>query len=254
MNTAARFRCGLITLLLFLLTLSPVLAGSPYWMNFYGKVFQDDQPLAEACIKVYAGGVLCGDDTSRADGTYGLMACSGDDPTTPEKDGASPGDMVNFYVNGRFAGMATWVSHGAKRQVDLRVRTEKDCNDGHEPNDDITQATEVTGPERHLFTKQGDVDWTKFRARADWVYQIRAGAGVFVTDPYLRLFDASGTQLAENDNYWGKDAEIWWWNSGSDRMVYVEASEANGKDGCGFFYRLEVVPWSPDEFRLRFGK
>ncbi len=78
--------------------------------------------------------------------------------------------------------------------------------------------------------------------------------GLFVTDPYLRLFDLSGRQLAENDNYWSEDAEIWWWNSGSDQIVFVEASEANGEDGCGFAYTLEVVPWSPEEFRSRFGK
>lgn len=143
------------------------------------------------------------------------------------------------------------------------------CEDAYEPDNSITEAKTITGPEERRFFKSSgkedkypwgpeniDQDWVKFEAKADWVYQIRAARiGHFSScDPYLRLYDSEGNLLAENDNYWGKDAEIWWWNQGPGQILYVQATEANDKADCNLFYELSVTPWSPDEFKSRFKK
>jgi hypothetical protein len=99
----------------------PVLATSPFWMNFYGNVSQNGQPLAGAKIEVFVEGILVGSGTSRADGSYGLLPVYGDDPTTSEKDGANPGDTLTFYVNGQIAGTATWTGHGDVQRLNLVV-------------------------------------------------------------------------------------------------------------------------------------
>jgi hypothetical protein len=239
-------------------------AASPYWMNFYGTVRgEGGQPLADARIEVFVDGILAGADTSRADGTYGLLPVYGDDPTTPEKDGARPGDSLSFHVNGHRAGSATWTAHGAVQQLDLQggpgpEDAGKGCADSYEPNNQHQLAKELTGPELHNFYTQpgvADEDWTWFNARANYVYRIAGRANeVLPTVPHLRLYRSDGLKVAENERYFVKDAEIWWWNDGPDQKMYIQATDGLSSFGCGVYYTLELDPWSPEAFKAHFNQ
>ena len=131
-----------------------------------------------------------------------------------------------------------------------------DCEDSYEPSDSMEQAKELTGPELHTFTTRPlgvDVDFVKFRATHSWVYQLKATvAPISSTDPALKLFDGAGTLLAENNDYFEKNAEIWYWNGGEDQWLYARVHEVNGKLGCGTDYTIELIPWSPGEFAATF--
>ena len=68
----------------------------------------------------------------------------------------------------------------------------------------------------------------------------------------LRIYDADGNMLAENEmDKWNRGAEIWLWNH-DEQTLYVVAEEKNGQFGCRH-YTLSVIPWSPVEIALRFG-
>ena len=71
---------------------------SIYFIGLASKLYGDPLP-ADACGEAYAAGVLCGADYSVGDGMYGVV-CYRDDPGTPAKDGATPGDAITFRING----------------------------------------------------------------------------------------------------------------------------------------------------------
>ena len=120
MKTFKVFKPLFVGMILALLIAPFAFAQSPYWMNFYGYVTSEGgEPVSGAEINVYADGVLCGSTASRSGGAYGLVPVYGDDPTTAEKDGASPGDTLTFYVNGGQAGTGTWTGHGDVQRLDL---------------------------------------------------------------------------------------------------------------------------------------
>jgi hypothetical protein len=105
--------------------------------------------------------------------------------------------------------------------------------DGYEPDDCALLAPTLTGPMLHNFCQPGDEDWVKFTARANTIYQLRAAApSNYPTEPHLDLID-DGTVVAQNDHYFGSDAEIWWWNAGAERTVYVRVTELRGRAECG---------------------
>jgi hypothetical protein len=108
-------------------------------------------------------------------------------------------------------------------------------DDGYEPDDCQLLAHTLTGPMGLNFCQPGDEDWVLFRAKANVVYQIRAETNSnYPTEPHLDLLEADGSTLvAANDHSFGNDAEIWWWNSGGDRTVYLRATEVAGRYDCG---------------------
>jgi hypothetical protein len=242
------------------------------WVNFYSSnTTLAGQPVsAGALIQAFdPSGVVCGSYTVNILGSYGFLACYIDDLTTPEDEGVVPGDTVSFRINGIAAGqfaLPTAIQNGDRFRVDLVAGSTVPepetalgtCIDGHEPDNSMRQARAITGPEVRTFLSENeyiDEDWVRFEARADWVYQITAYSGPpwTVADPYLRLYDAGSTFIAENDNYlWSNGAEIWWWNNGPNQTMYVQASEATNNFGC-LYYTLRVVPWSPSAFHERFG-
>jgi len=74
--------------------------------------------------------------TVTTEGKYGLMPCCRDDATTPQDDGADPGDVISFTINGLPATpvpislngasvppstTVTWTEVGDLWEVDLRV-------------------------------------------------------------------------------------------------------------------------------------
>jgi len=88
------------------------------WVNFYGPArLADGQPAPKgAVVQVFdADGVVCGAGVVTVPGQYGLLACYGDDPTTPEDEGASPGDALSFTIGGQPVSAsqeAVWTAHG----------------------------------------------------------------------------------------------------------------------------------------------
>lgn len=105
--------------------------------------------------------------------------------------------------------------------------------DGYEPDDCPLLANTLTGPMLHNFCQLGDEDWVKFVVKPGVIYQIKAESPVnYPTEPHLDLFD-NGVIIAQNDHYFGNDAEIWWWNDGPQRTMYVRATELHGRADCG---------------------
>jgi hypothetical protein len=108
-------------------------------------------------------------------------------------------------------------------------------DDGYEPDDCPLLAHTLTGPMGLNFCQPGDEDWVLFHARANVVYQIRAATNSnYPTEPHLDLLERDGgSLLAANDHSFGNNAEIWWWNGGGDRIVYIRATEVAGRHDCG---------------------
>lgn len=96
-------------------------------VGFYGldSMLNGARLPAGACVEAYAAGVLCGVDEAAGDGMYGVMACYRDDPGTPAKDGATPGDAITFRINGLPATIIggvynpTWTADLDQWQVEL---------------------------------------------------------------------------------------------------------------------------------------
>jgi len=75
---------------------------SPEWVNFYGTVTLSDgspAPIGTIVDAYSPGGVRCGSYFVTIPGQYGPMPVYRDDDTTPEDDGAHPGDVIRFVVN-----------------------------------------------------------------------------------------------------------------------------------------------------------
>jgi hypothetical protein len=70
-------------------------------------------------------GVLCGRFVVKRPGVYGFLHVYGDDPATPQDEGAVAGDVIKFRVNGRVARAAgpepaVWPGDGEMVRVDIR--------------------------------------------------------------------------------------------------------------------------------------
>jgi len=88
---------------------------SPTWVNFYGAAYLPDGtplPVGTTVLALDTDGVVCGSTVVTIEGQYGLLACYGDDPTTPENEGAQPGDTIQLVVEGQVLGVGTWTEHG----------------------------------------------------------------------------------------------------------------------------------------------
>jgi len=123
---------ALISLLVLALTLahgSARASNSPEWVNFFSTnaTFLGQPVQVGAVIAAFdPQGVQCGQCTVKAEGKYGVLPCYRDDDTTPEDDGADPGDVISFTINGLPAVASgpddpIWTSHGDRREVDLHV-------------------------------------------------------------------------------------------------------------------------------------
>jgi hypothetical protein len=79
------------------------LHASPEWVNFYGHVSisgNSSAPIGSTVDAYDPDGIRCGTYYVTIDGEYGFMPVYRDDTTTPEHDGALPGDQIRFAVNG----------------------------------------------------------------------------------------------------------------------------------------------------------
>ncbi len=97
------------------------------WGNFYGLAASvDGEPVpVGALVQVFdTDRVPCGAGMVTEPGQYGLLACYGDDSTTDEDEGASPGDVLTFTINGQPATVnreAVWTAHGDLIEVNLET-------------------------------------------------------------------------------------------------------------------------------------
>ena len=75
---------------------------TPWWDSFYGIADLDGTPLqvGESVVAVDPDGVICGEFVCQYEGIYGYMPIYGDDPNTPEDEGAVAGDQIRFCYTG----------------------------------------------------------------------------------------------------------------------------------------------------------
>jgi hypothetical protein len=116
-----------------IILLIPSLAGAqviptPEWISVWSDstTFNTGQVQPGAVIKAYdPQGVLCGEFTVTAAGSYGLMPVYRDDPLTPLVDeGADPGDVITFEIDGITArakgpDAPTWTVNGDVKKIHL---------------------------------------------------------------------------------------------------------------------------------------
>jgi hypothetical protein len=145
--------------------------------------------------------------------------------------------------------------------VPFAVDTLPECLE-QEPNNQLTSAQKVISPiiVNGRIDKPGDVDVFRFEGRAgdEIVAEVQARRLDSPVDSVLRLADASGKQLAFNDDYEDKGAGLKTHHADS----YVRATlPANGtyclhlgdtqnQGGPEYAYRLRLSPPRPD-FELR---
>ncbi len=88
------------------------------WVNFYGPAHLPDEtplPVGTTVLALDPNGVVCGATVVTHEGQYGLLACYGDDPTTPEDEGAQAGDTTQLVVDGQVLATGTWTAHGNRQ-------------------------------------------------------------------------------------------------------------------------------------------
>ncbi|MEX0763051.1 MAG: hypothetical protein WD208_02210 [Dehalococcoidia bacterium] len=108
-------------------TLSPTYS----WVNAFSiESTLDGQPLpVGAVVAAYdPEGILTGRAVVQSEGKYGLMAIYMDDPSTPEDEGAVPGDQIRFEINGMPAVVLgphspAWSSNGAVLMLNLAANS-----------------------------------------------------------------------------------------------------------------------------------
>jgi hypothetical protein len=92
------------------------------WVNVYGPARDGEgAPLAVGTevLALDPDGVVCGAGRVVVEGRYGLLPCYGDDPSTPEDEGAEPGDAIRLVVDGKPLATGVWTVHGERQRVAL---------------------------------------------------------------------------------------------------------------------------------------
>jgi len=137
MKTRTAIRAiGVISLLLLALTMAYDSAGAdpgsaPEWVNFFSSnttFLGQPVPVGAVIAAFDPQGVQCGECVVTTEGKYGFLPCLRDDhDTTPDLDeGAEPGDIISFTINGLPAVASgpdepIWTSNGDLLEVDLEV-------------------------------------------------------------------------------------------------------------------------------------
>lgn len=73
----------------------------PVAAEFYGWVIVNGEyaPPGTNITVFDISGVKCGETVLKEEGNYGFLSCAGDDPSTPEDEGAHDNEGLTFYVN-----------------------------------------------------------------------------------------------------------------------------------------------------------
>jgi len=101
---------------------------TPEGVDFYGQAMVNNAPVKEGdVITAYdPQGNLCGKFIVKKLGVFGYLCVYGDDPTTTRDEGAEPGDVITFKINGKTAVVdkpenAVWTKNHDRHQVNLFV-------------------------------------------------------------------------------------------------------------------------------------
>jgi hypothetical protein len=127
-----------------------------------------------------------------------------------------------------------------------------------EPNDTPEKAEEVTVPVvvNGRIDRPGDVDFYKFTGLGTVVAEVYARRLYSPLDSVVRLTDESGKVLAFNDDYEDKAWPLITHHADSRLLTttkgahYISISDAQGRGGPDYAYRLYIRPPRPD-FDLR---
>ena len=80
---------------------------TPQSVDFYGQAYINGKPVKKGdIVTAYDSDdeVLCGKFVVKKEGHFGFMPVYADDPTTAKEDeGAKPGDIITFKINGNLA-------------------------------------------------------------------------------------------------------------------------------------------------------
>ena len=124
MRAAASHRAGVASFVVFLCLLGVAWAMPPLPHEFHGLAVIDGAYAAQGTVieVLDSSGARCGSFTLKEPGFYGYLSCNGDDPSTAQDEGASPGEDLLFVVDGAVintTGMR-WRS-GAFSEVNLLI-------------------------------------------------------------------------------------------------------------------------------------
>jgi len=77
------------------------LTPTPWWSDYYGYMEIDGEPVAPGtAFRVEdPDGIICGEFEVTTAGFFGYIHVYGDDPNTPEDEGAESGDALSFFVD-----------------------------------------------------------------------------------------------------------------------------------------------------------
>lgn len=123
-----------------------------------------------------------------------------------------------------------------------------------EPNNDVAHATATTLPLPLAFngviSEKGDIDFFRFKAKKDEVYDFRVYARALRSplDSVLAIYDAKGKQLASNDDSGGPDSYLQF-KIPADGEYCLSVTDQIKNGGLDYVYRVEVTP-AQSEFVL----
>jgi len=75
----------------------------PEWVDFWSAnttFLSQPIPVGGVVSAFDPQGVECGERTVTEVGKYGVLSCLRDNPNTPGDEGADPGDVLSFTING----------------------------------------------------------------------------------------------------------------------------------------------------------
>ena len=117
-----RLKISVLAAAIMIIAASPAQAQPEFCTFFDSSTTFDGKPVpVGSIIEAFdSNGVSIGKDTVLAVGKYGFLSTYGDDSNTPGIDeGADPGELISFTINGRAAtvdsGDATWIEKAIKK-------------------------------------------------------------------------------------------------------------------------------------------
>jgi hypothetical protein len=99
--------------------------------------------------------------------------------------------------------------------------------------------------------KPGSIDYFSFRAKKGerFTFRVVARAHHSALDSYLRILDAKGAQLAENDDardrFVHADSLIENWTAPADGQFFAEIRDLHARSGPAYVYFLEIIKSEP---------
>jgi hypothetical protein len=223
--------------------------------------------LYEAEVPIITN-AACNDSNSYDGEVTANMLCAGYDEGGHDTCyGDSGGPLVVFGPTWQLAGITSWGNGCAQPQyygVYTRVSrfiawiettTNQDIpEDPHEPNNRRGAATPITYGaiiDDPLIDPAGDVDFYRFNGKAGDTIIADIDARVLgsALDSYLYLLNASGVELASNDDY--DDFDSWLsYTLPADGRYYLKVREYNhpNEGGVSYFYTLKLSKESGGPF------